>query len=50
MPIQIPVEKCVDVPKEICEKVAEKVRKEVCGDPEAVRSGEEFTARGLTKN
>ena len=50
MPVQIPVEKCVDVPKEICEKVPEKVKKEVCGDPDAVRSGEDLVTMGSVKN
>jgi hypothetical protein len=48
VPVQVPVEKCVDVPKEVCQQVPEKVAKEVCGDESAVRS-EDFTLRGLMK-
>jgi hypothetical protein len=48
VPVQVTVEKCVDVPKEVCQQVPEKVAKEVCGDESAVRS-EDFTLRGLMK-
>ena len=34
VPIQVPVEKCIDVPKQACVKVSEQIPKEVCADDE----------------
>ncbi len=32
VPIQVPVENCIDVPKENCHKVTDKLAKEVCNE------------------